>query len=381
MKILIATGIFPPDIGGPATYSKLLAEELAKRGHGVVIVTYGPSLPPDGNRAYVVKRVSRALPKGIRHIAYWYQVLRAARFVDCVYAQDPVSAGLPALCAARIMGKKFLVRVAGDYAWEQGMQRFGVKDLLDEFLEQKYGFFVETLRQIERRVALRAAKVIVPSEYLKKVVARWDVPEKRIAVVHNSVRPPREISRDEARKRLELDGIVLVAVGRFVPWKGFPMLVWLAAALRERFPVTLVAIGDGPGKSELEDIVRGLRVGEYVRMPGTVSREVLDEYLAAADIFLQNTAYEGFSHQILEAMVSGVAVVTTPAGGNREIAVNGENCLLVPFNERDEWQKAVTFLLENPQARELIASAGKAYRGTYSVDRMMEKVIAVLSAV
>ena len=55
MKILIATGIYPPDIGGPATYSKLLKEELSKRGLKVDILTYGPA------------GISRKIPKGLRH--------------------------------------------------------------------------------------------------------------------------------------------------------------------------------------------------------------------------------------------------------------------------------------------------------------------------
>ena len=63
-----------------------------------------------------------------------------------MYALDPVSVGLPASLAALVLGKKFILRVAGDYAWEQGRQRFGVTDELDEFQLKKYGWRVERLR-------------------------------------------------------------------------------------------------------------------------------------------------------------------------------------------------------------------------------------------
>ena len=98
-KILIATGIYPPDMGGPATYSKLLADELPKRGIEVRVLTFG---------------AVRHLPKVIRHLAYFFKTLSQGREVDIIYAQDPVSVGLPALWAARLLGKRFLLRLGGD---------------------------------------------------------------------------------------------------------------------------------------------------------------------------------------------------------------------------------------------------------------------------
>ena len=65
------------------------------------------------------------------------------RNADIIFAQDPVSVGFPAACAAKILRKKFLLKIVGDYAWEQGMQRFGISDLIDEFQRKKYGFAVE----------------------------------------------------------------------------------------------------------------------------------------------------------------------------------------------------------------------------------------------
>ena len=150
MKILIATGIYPPTIGGPATYSKSIYEALNVKGHDARVAVYTD--------------FSKKFPKGISHIAYFFHVLRLSRGVDIVYAQDPVSVGFPALCVARVMRKKFIVRIAGDYAWEQGVGRFGVKELLDDFLRVRYGFRVEWLRQSQRFVASTAHSKIVPSE-------------------------------------------------------------------------------------------------------------------------------------------------------------------------------------------------------------------------
>ena len=115
MKIVIATGIFPPDIGGPATYVRQIAPELAARGYDVVVVTYrdaGVSIAHD--TSYRVVGVSRRVPRGLRHMLYFFAVLRVGRGAGVVFAQDPVSSGLPALFAAKIRGAKFFIKIVGD---------------------------------------------------------------------------------------------------------------------------------------------------------------------------------------------------------------------------------------------------------------------------
>src|SRR3989338_3261741 len=81
MKILIATGIFPPDIGGPAKYAKALFEELSKEGHNVKIVAY---------------RLEKKLPFGVRQILYFVRIFFAAFRANSIIALDTVSVGFPA---------------------------------------------------------------------------------------------------------------------------------------------------------------------------------------------------------------------------------------------------------------------------------------------
>src|SRR3989338_10337762 len=79
-RILIATGVSPPESGGPATYAKLLEERLPSLGFTVSVLPF---------------RAVRHLPKIIRHAAYFWKCLRMARSADMVYALDTVSVGLP----------------------------------------------------------------------------------------------------------------------------------------------------------------------------------------------------------------------------------------------------------------------------------------------
>ncbi len=221
MKILIATGLFPPDIGGPATYSKILVEELPKRGVDVVVISFGSV---------------RDLPKIIRHAAYFWKVVRSGRDADVIYAQDPVSAGLPAYLAARFLGKPFYVRIAGDYAWEQGVARFGVTLDLDQFVkEKKVPFAVRMLRYIQITVASGAKKVIVPSEYLKGIVRSWGVKGERIAVIYSVFEGVVvKETKEELRQKLGFSGNILVSAGRLVLWKGFEKLISLIPSIHEK---------------------------------------------------------------------------------------------------------------------------------------------------
>ena len=211
MRILIATGLYPPEVGGPATYTKLLEDELPKQktekgAFDVVILPF---------------RDVRHLPPGIRHLAYFFKCYSLAKKSDVVYAQDTVSVGLPAALAAKFAKKKFLVRVPGDYAWEQARQRFGVSDEFDEFQQKKYSWRVELLRRIQKFVVKRAVKIVVPSEYMKKIVAGWlatsevEGGDTKIQVIYSSVELP------EVEEIQNLGEFLVVSSGRRVPWKNF----------------------------------------------------------------------------------------------------------------------------------------------------------------
>jgi len=118
MKILIATGIYPPDIGGPAQYARGVEEVWKKEGHQVNVLAF---------------RFERKLPTGIRHLYYFLRVLFSLRGVDFIFSPDTFSAALPALLAAKLAGKKIIIRTGGDFLWEQYMERTGELVLLRNF--------------------------------------------------------------------------------------------------------------------------------------------------------------------------------------------------------------------------------------------------------
>ncbi len=367
MRLLIATGLFPPDVGGPATYTKLLLEHLPRRGIETSVLAFGEV---------------RSLPKLIRHLAYFLKVFRRGKGVDLIYAQDPVSVGFPAALAALVLRKRFFVRIAGDYAWEQGVQRFGVKDSLDDFAGKRvYSLSVRILKRVQRFTALCAERIIVPSEYMKKIVHAWGISLDKISVVYSSVESvPNLPSKEELRGEFGFgDRRVMVSAGRLVPWKGMNELLGLIPDLRARFSDFLFLIaGEGPLREDLIAKVSELGIGVSVRFLGRLDRNELFRYVKASDVFVLNSTYEGFSHQLLESLLLGTPTVALDVGGNAELIKSGEEGLLVEPHKKEELFRAITTILSDVAKAESFAESGKKKAERFGSEHMLTELVKIL---
>ncbi len=370
MKILIATGIYPPDIGGPATYSKLLNDELPKRGIGVAILSFGEV---------------RKLPKVIRHCAYFFKLLKRSKGCDIIYAQDPVSVGLPTLLACKITGKKFFIRVAGDYAWEQAAQRHGVEDSIDEFQKKKYGFRTELLRSVQRFVVGRAHTVITPSIYFRSLVAGWSKRQKRVFHIYNGIEfPAITQSKNDARNQLGIpsNSLAVVSAGRLVPWKGFFKLIDVIENLTKsataKSHYKLYIIGDGPDRSSLEKYVADKDLKSNVVLTGSIPRQRLFSYLIAANAFVLNTSFESFSFQIVEAMHAGAPVVSTDIGNIAEIVEDGKSGILLKPDDKEAFEAAILKVMNEPRFREEMVANAREKSKFFSINRTLDELCKLL---
>ena len=369
MKILIATGLFPPEVGGPATYAKLLLEELPKKGIEVSVLPFSEV---------------RRLPKIVRHFVYFFKALRLARKADVVLALDPVSVGLPAIFAAKIAGKRFFVKVVGDYAWEQ-LQNLESRILnlekkfisLEEFQGGKYGFITEVRRKIERYVAKNAERVIVPSKYLKGIVEVWGVSSEKIKVIYNAFDVPTfSESRESVREKLNIQGRMFLSAGRMVPWKGFDTLINLMPEIVREIPdARLYIAGDGPQENYLRQIVKDKDLQDSVVFLGRLNQIGLFKYIRASDIFILNTGYEGFSHQLLEVASLGTSVITTNIGGNPELVEDGVSGILVEYNDKAQIKFALTNLVKDNEKRLKLAETAKNKVLNFNTQKMIEELI------
>ncbi|MBU6310838.1 glycosyltransferase family 4 protein [Patescibacteria group bacterium] len=367
MRVLVATGLYPPEIGGPATYAALLEDKLASRGITPVV------LPFRGVRAY---------PRGIRHLKYFWTVFRAAQHADVVLALDPFSVGVPARLAALLRRKPFVIKIVGDYAWEQARQQFGFEGTLESFQDARVRLVPTIMRVVERVVARTAHAVVVPSEYLAGIIRLWGVMPSRLSVVYNGVSIADVGSRDIIRGMLHFSGRLIISVGRLVPWKGFEAVIRVFARLRKKDEsLTLFIVGSGPQSDALERLAKRHGVSRSVIFAGAVDHEALLRYIKASDVFVLNSSYEGFSHLLLETMAVGTPIVTTRVGGNPELIQHAVNGFLIEPNDVRALAEKIQLILEDAPLRARMKEAGEATVRSFTDDRAVDGMAAVLRAV
>jgi glycosyltransferase involved in cell wall biosynthesis len=242
------------------------------------------------------------------------------------------------------MRKPFVVKIVGDYAWEQGTQRAGITVPLDVFARtRRVPFFVSILRSVQEYVAQHARTIIVPSIYLKSIVTAWGIDPTKIEVVYNA------LSIDEVIPEKILPPHTIVSVARLVPWKGMRELIDAVAQVRKEVPdATLIIIGDGPERAALEAHARDT-AADSVQFLGALSHPETLANMRAASVFALNSTYEGLSHVLIEALLFGTPIVASDAGGNPELITNEQNGLLVPTGDTQALTQALVRALQGPK--------------------------------
>jgi glycosyltransferase involved in cell wall biosynthesis len=374
MRVLIVSGIFHPEVGGPATYLRELADTLTRRGDHVGVVAYGdPRLPSDGE--YPVWRVSRAGGR-LRRLSRFIGVLwRRSRGQELWFVNDY---GLPAALVARIRRPAIVMKIVGDFAWEYARRNHLVTDTIDEFQTRRYSWRVEALRKVQQFYVRRATRIIVPSAYLKKIVSGWGVPDSRIVVVYNAVNftPPPRYPRQPG------SGPVLLTAARLAPWKGMDHLLKILARLRREIPdARLLIAGDGPDRGALERLASDLELRSAIAWLGNISRERLIEEMLRADAFVLLSEYEGFSHVLLEAMRCGTPVVASAVGGNAELIRPGTDGLLVDPRQHDVVANELRALLVDDVSLRHYSEAARARSEEYRWGSLVEHTLEVFEEV
>lgn len=358
MRLVVATPLYPPEIGGPATYAHILAEGLPKHGVEVEVVKFSSV---------------RHLPKVLRHYVYYRRVLKAARRADAVLVLDPVSTGTPALEAARRAGKPLVVKIVGDYAWEQGKQRYGITATLDEFVvAREVPMPVRMLRAAQSRVALGANKIIVPSRYLRGIVEAWGIERRQIEVIHNAV--PVEALGAVPEAVAALPPPLVVTAGRLVPWKGMEGVIEAVAGIQS---ASLAIIGDGPLQQSLARKAEEQLPGRSV-LTGSLAHPDALAAMKSADVFVLNSSYEGLSHLLIEAASLGAPIIATNVGGNPEVVVDEASGLLVPSGDAPALAAAITRVLGDKDLRDRISAGAKQSASRFSEEAMLTSTVELL---
>lgn len=378
MKILVISGTFHPEVGGPPVYLYGLLESLVERGHQVAVITYGDAALPHAY-PYPVTRISRRQAIPLRLLRFAWEILREGRGYDLLFVSDY---GFPAALANLILRKPMVMKIVGDFAWEFSIRHrlIDSRTDIDMFQHKAHPWRASLLKRIQASYTQRADRIIVPSRYLKDLVRGWGVPESRIEVIYNapdSSQYKSLPSKEEARRRLGLNGKVLLTVGRLTPWKGIDQLIEAVARLRAVHPeISLVVVGDGPASPDLQRLAHDRSLDGVVSFRGQVPHEQVAIYLRAADAFVLYSGYEGLPHVALEAMLAEVPVILSALGGNVEVVENGVDGLLVPVDGDQALDGAITRVLgDQALAEQLARRARDKVERVFNWGRMVERTL------
>lgn len=358
MRVLVVSGIWPPDVGGPASHAPDVADFLAARGHAVQVVTTA-ALPPVP-RAYPVRWVSRAFPKGVIHVRTAGEIARRARRAEVVYTTGMFGRSATGALLAR---KPYVVKLTADPAFERARRRRLVDGDVDEFQRLTGGAVVRTLR-VARNAELRgAAHVFTPSAYLRELAITWGVDGDRVSVLPNPVPPLPELApRDELRRSFGLEGPTLAFAGRLTAQKSLGVAL---AAVGTVDGIDLIIAGEGDERVRLER-----SANERVRFLGALPRERVLELFRAADASILSSSWENFPHTVVEALAVGTPVISTDAGGVGEVVRDGENGLLVPAGDTAALASAVRRFFADEPLRERLRAAAAPSVVAYAPERV-----------
>jgi glycosyltransferase involved in cell wall biosynthesis len=335
MRILIASGIYPPDIGGPAQYARNLYETWKKQGHDVKVAAY---------------RWERAFPPIVRHILYLLKVMRKGWNADLILVLDTWSAAVPTMAACGMMRKKYIVRTGGDFLWESYTERSGDLVLFRDFYDKSLNKLSGKEKLVFRwggSSLRKAVAVIFSTDWQKRIFEKaYALEPKKDFIVENFC-GARETFADP-------DNRMFVAGTRDLKWKNVELL-------RDAFADARAEIG----RKGLADIELDTGKAVYDSFVEKIRRSYAVILVSLGDIS---------PNMILDAIRAGTPFILTKETG---IAGRVKDCAIFvdPEDKKDIAEKIVW--LADPANRALQAKKVRRFSWTHTWDEIADEIIRI----
>ena len=321
MDILITVGIFPPDIGGPASFVPKISKYLINKGHNVKIICLSDKEHLDYKDEFSVIRINRNLPIISRWFKTIVKIYNVSKKSDLIFVNG---LGTEATIANLFSRKKVIRKIVGDPVWERVYNKKLINESFDDFQENKHGIFI-SLQKIIRNWSINKSNLIItPSQHLKTFINKIGV-DNKILVINNGV------TIQETNNKVFQNSIIqLLVVSRLVTQKNIDSII-KAVKVMENEGIILNIVGDGSEINNLKNLVENYDLKEKVNFIGKIENAKLNKYLSNADIFVQASNYEGLPHSILEAINYEIPILSTEVGGCSVLLNKGERGYIIPL--------------------------------------------------
>ena len=309
----MTVGIFPPDIGGPATFvpkiAKYFQDEL---NYEIEILTLSDNKNSNINDDFSVKRIDRNLPIIYRWLKTIFTIYKLGKNKDLIFVNG---LGTETTIANIFLKKKIIRKIVGDPVWERAYSKAKISESFDEFQVKNYGLSILLQKKVRSFSIKKSDIVVTPSKHLKNFILNLGFKNK-IEIINNGVFIP-----EENTNIFTNDQINITIVSRLVSHKNIEKIIKAISDLNDPL-IYLNIIGDGPELNQLQKISLESNNKDNIIFHGKLNRDEIDHIFLNSDIYIQASNYEGLPHSLLEAMSYGIPVLCTPVGECKEILGN-----------------------------------------------------------
>jgi len=355
-KILVVSGIYPPDIGGPATYVPQLCHHLVNEGFEVSLVSLQDKSDEEREsepwkRTFVLRNSTK-----VKRIFSTLRVLyRESSKCQAVFANGLYEeVGILRILRPRL---RLVAKIVGDPVWERArngnLSLSGIEEFNHEKLSGK-----KLLQRIILVWALnRFNHITCPSSQLKEFVNGWGV-NGDISVIHNGIK-----CQEIATELAEYD---VVSVSRLVAWKNLDILIKSCARLN----LSLAICGEGPEMERLREVAEANSA--KVEFLGMLDGQKVTAVMKKSNIFALISSYEGLSFALLEAMMAGKRIVVSNCKGNADVVDNKKTGLVVDLNHESDLDDALmTLSINDPATLKMSMNAHAEAQEKYCAEKQM----------
>ena len=352
MDILITVGIFPPDIGGPASFVPKIAKYLINKGHNVKIICLSDKEHLTYKDDINVIRINRSSPIIFRWLKTIVKIYSNSKKSDLIFVNG---LGTETTIANLFIRKKVIRKIVGDPVWERVYNKNLIDESFDDFQENNHGLSISLQKMIRNWSINKSNLIITPSQHLKNFIDKIGF-DKNIFVINNGVN-----IEQHNKVVLENNIIQLLVVSRLVSQKNIDSII-KAVKVMENENIILNIVGDGSEINNLKLLVKKYELDKKINFIGKIENTKLNEYLKNADIFIQASNYEGLPHSILEAMNFEIPILSTDVGGCSVLLNKGERGYIIPMPVSEvEISEGIRKIINNKNEAKSKAKLAKNY--------------------
>jgi len=352
MNILITVGIFPPDIGGPASFVPKIANHLINMDNKIKIICLADEENLLLEDELDVLRIRRSTYIPIRWFKTISLIIKHGRKSDILFVNG---LGVEAAIANLYLRKKIVRKIVGDPVWERFYNKKRTSETFDDFQNLKHNLNVRIQKLIRNWSISSSEVVITPSDHLKEFINRTN-PKTEVLKINNGI----EITEFKRNKTPPHEFNILIN-SRLVVQKNIHLVIEAMGSVKN-LDINLKIIGEGGEFARLEDLITNLEIQNRVKMIGKVENNLISEYLKTSNLFIQASDYEGLPHSILEAINYEVPILSTEVGGCKDLLDNGDRGFIIssPQNKQQIAEK-IDYIYENYDTAITKAIAAKKY--------------------